>query len=222
MRSTPPCKVVADMAQELHAPRSSTSTSPVSTSNETSSRSPPSAWTAGRMTSMSSRRSASRLERSSSLKVPAPLPAGRGRPGTRSAPSGRSGWSGLPVEPGGVVTHPLCRVVRSGRVARPLSSARSSGSCSPWTAIGSPWVACGVPSETPVAAYLLPRAQVAPVAADPCRVLRGASSRTVRVTSRTVHLPTSGASGHRLSAPAQEPTSRGDEARGASVSREGR
>src|SRR5580692_3514126 len=52
IRSTPPERVASLMAQELHAPWSSTSTTPVSTSARTRTRSPPSACTAGRMRSM--------------------------------------------------------------------------------------------------------------------------------------------------------------------------
>ena len=52
MRSTPPDSVAELTAHELQAPWSCTSTTPVSTSARTSTRSPPSACTAGRMRSM--------------------------------------------------------------------------------------------------------------------------------------------------------------------------
>src|ERR1019366_7814687 len=52
IRSTPPERVAELTAQELQAPWSCTSTTPASTSARTSTRSPPSACTAGRMRSM--------------------------------------------------------------------------------------------------------------------------------------------------------------------------
>src|SRR5580698_10113714 len=67
IRSTPPESVASLMAQELHAPWSSTSTTPVSTSARTRTRSPPSACTAGRMRSMMPWSLARRSDLSSSL-----------------------------------------------------------------------------------------------------------------------------------------------------------
>ena len=79
---------------------------PVSTSNPTSSRSPPSAWTAGRMRSMSALRSLSRSERSSSLR--ARVTPGSAVPSESSSTAGRYAAEGS----SDTVTHPFCRVQR--------------------------------------------------------------------------------------------------------------
>src|SRR5664280_2123157 len=68
MRSTPPCRVDELTAQELQAPWSCTSTTPVATSADNSARSPPSCWTAGRINSMMAVSAASRSPRSSSVR----------------------------------------------------------------------------------------------------------------------------------------------------------
>ena len=79
-------------AQELQAPCSWTSTTPVTTSADTSTRSPPSAWTAGRMSSMIAVRAARRSPRSSSVRWTAATPVGSG-----AGPGGLAGRFGVHV-----------------------------------------------------------------------------------------------------------------------------
>ncbi len=85
IRSTPPCRVDELMAHELHAPWSWTSTTPVATSADTRTRSPPSACTAGRIRSMMATRAARRSPRSSSLNVAGAVPPVSGAPPVVSA-----------------------------------------------------------------------------------------------------------------------------------------
>jgi hypothetical protein len=54
MRSMPALRVTVDAGQETHAPTSSTVTTPASASTLRRKMSPPSAWMAGRITSMTS------------------------------------------------------------------------------------------------------------------------------------------------------------------------